>query len=83
MDELSIWLHFADQGVTVNAIAPGPVDVPTIREKVSAEKLEEIINAMIPVKAMSNPAFIADMVRLLANKVTGSCWDVNGGIFMR
>lgn len=79
--------QFADQGVTVNAVAPGPVDVSSIRDKVPAEKLEEIINTMIPVKAMSNPALIAAMVAILASKeantVTGACWDANGGIYMR
>lgn len=79
--------QFADAGITVNAIAPGPVDVPSIRDKVPADKLADIINNMIPVKAMSNPDFIADMVVMLAspkaNTVTGACWDANGGISMR
>lgn len=79
--------QLAESGVTVNAIAPGPVDVPSVREKVPAEKLEHIINNMIPVKAMSNPEFIASMVIMLAakeaNTVTGATWDINGGIYMR
>jgi len=79
--------EFASLGVTVNAIAPGPVDVPSVREKVPAEKLEQIINNMIPVKAMSNPSFIGSMVVMLAsedaNTVTGATWDINGGIYMR
>lgn len=79
--------QFAAAGVTVNAIAPGPVDVPSIREKVPADKLEEIINTMIPTKKMTEPDFIAQMAILLASKnsasVTGACWDTNGGIFMR
>ena len=78
---------FADSQVTVNAIAPGPVDVPSIREKVPAEKLAEIIETVIPIKQMSDPAFIAHMVAMLASEqagaVTGACWDANGGIFMR
>jgi len=79
--------QFAEAGVTVNAIAPGPVDVPSVRDKVSAEKLEHIINNMIPVKAMSNPEFIGSMVVMLAaqdaSTVTGATWDINGGIYMR
>tara|TARA_R110001606_G_scaffold395578_1_gene568103 strand:- start:1870 stop:2622 length:753 start_codon:yes stop_codon:yes gene_type:complete len=79
--------QFADRGVTVNAIAPGPVDVPSVRDKVPADKLEHIINNMIPVKAMSNPEFIGSMVVMLAaeeaNTVTGATWDINGGIYMR
>jgi|TARA_R110001583_G_scaffold9571_6_gene45268 3-oxoacyl-[acyl-carrier protein] reductase len=79
--------QFAGSGVTVNAIAPGPVDVPSIRDKVPADQLEHIINNVIPVKAMSNPEFIGSMVTMLAsegaNTVTGATWDINGGIYMR
>ncbi len=79
--------EFASAGITVNAIAPGPVDVPSIRDKVPPEKLARIIDEMIPVKAMCKPDFIADMVLMLAspdaNAVTGACWDANGGISMR
>jgi 3-oxoacyl-[acyl-carrier protein] reductase len=79
--------QFADQGVTVNSVAPGPVDVPSIRDKVPAAKLQDIIDNMIPVKALTSPVFIANMVAMLAspeaNTVTGACWDINGGIFMR
>lgn len=79
--------QFATKGVTVNAIAPGPVDVPSVRDKIPAEKLDYIINNVIPVKAMSNPDFIGSMVIMLASKeantVTGATWDINGGIYMR
>lgn len=79
--------QFAEHGVTVNAIAPGPVDVPSVRDKVPADKLQHIIDNMIPVKAMSDPEFIASMVLMLtsekANTVTGATWDANGGIYMR
>jgi len=79
--------EFADKKITVNAVAPGPVDVPSIRDKVPADKLANIIENMIPVKAMSSPNFIADMVVMLASPqastVTGACWDANGGISMR
>jgi len=79
--------EFAGKKITVNAVAPGPVDVPSIRDKVPADKLANIIDNMIPVKAMSSPDFIADMVVMLASPeattVTGACWDANGGISMR
>lgn len=79
--------QFAAYGVTVNAVAPGPVLVDSITEKVPADKLAEIIDTMIPVKKMSDPQLIADMALLLASDqaatVTGATWDANGGIFMR
>lgn len=79
--------QLADSGVTVNAVAPGPMDLPSVRELVPAERLEQIINDMIPVKALGDADFVADMVTKLAGKdasfVTGATWDINGGIFMR
>ena len=42
---------------------------------------------MIPAGTLGDPAFIADSVLLLiadnAASVTGACWDINGGLFMR
>jgi 3-oxoacyl-[acyl-carrier protein] reductase len=79
--------EFADRGVTCNAVAPGPVDVPSIREKVPADKLAQIVDTMIPVKKMSGGDFVAGIVTMLASEaagcVTGACWDTNGGIYMR
>jgi len=79
--------QFAAEGVTVNAIAPGPVDVPSVRDKVPQDKLEHIINNVIPMKTMSDPQYIAQMALLLAaeqgQSVTGATWDINGGIYMR
>ncbi len=79
--------QLAATGTTVNAIAPGPVDVESITEKVPAERLKEIIETMVPVKKMTNPAFIGSMAVMLASDaaatVTGATWDVNGGIYMR
>ena len=77
----------APLGVTVNSIAPGPIDVPSMSEKLSAQQLEDIVNNAIPVKALSSAKYIADMVVMLARKdaetVTGATWDINGGIYMR
>jgi 3-oxoacyl-[acyl-carrier protein] reductase len=76
----------AADGVTVNAIAPGPLDLPSVRRTVPADRLPQII-AGIPVGALGDPSFIADVAVQLAdpraNFVTGATWDVNGGLFMR
>lgn len=41
----------------------------------------------IPVGRLGDPAFVAEMVALLASPgagtVTGVCWDANGGLYMR
>ncbi|OZM72282.1 3-oxoacyl-ACP reductase [Amycolatopsis antarctica] len=78
--------ELAAAGVTVNAVAPGPLDLPVVRETVTPERLEAITGA-IPTGGLGSPRFVADMVALLAaehaGSVTGACWDANGGLFMR
>ncbi|MFJ9582388.1 SDR family NAD(P)-dependent oxidoreductase [Streptomyces acidicola] len=73
-------------GVTVNAISPGPQDLPVVRETVAPDRLAQI-EASIPVGRLGRPRFIADMAVLLAaehaDAVTGACWDANGGLYMR
>ena len=57
-----------------------------VHETVPADKLEKIV-AGIPVQRLGDPEFVADMVALLASDrasfVTGACWDVNGGLYVR
>jgi 3-oxoacyl-[acyl-carrier protein] reductase len=73
-------------GVTVNAIAPGPLDTPMVHRTVPADRLEAL-KANIPVGDIGDPRFIASLVAQLASPeaafVTGATWDVNGGLFMR
>lgn len=73
-------------GVTVNAIAPGPMDTPMVHAVLSAEKLATL-RANIPVGQLGDPDFVASLVVMLAaptaSFVTGACWDINGGLFMR
>ncbi|NOV17777.1 SDR family oxidoreductase [Ensifer adhaerens] len=73
-------------GVTVNSISPGPMDTPMVRSIVPEVAIDEMVSA-IPVKQLGDPALIADMAVFLASAkaafVTGACWDVNGGLFMR
>ncbi|NNG18995.1 SDR family oxidoreductase [Naumannella sp. ID2617S] len=78
--------ELAGKGVTVNAISPGPHDLPVVHRTVPADKLAAVV-AGIPVGRLGNPAFVADVVALLASEgaafVTGACWDVNGGLYVR
>lgn len=73
-------------GVTCNAIAPGPMDTPVVRSVLTEDRLPAAL-ANIPVGRLGEPGFVADLVALLAGPnasfVTGACWDVNGGIYMR
>ena len=78
--------ELAKSGVTVNAIAPGPMDLPTVHALVPEEKMPGLLQ-MIPVGELGDAAFVAQAVALLASQtssfVTGATWDINGGLFMR
>ncbi|GAA1721810.1 SDR family NAD(P)-dependent oxidoreductase [Propioniferax innocua] len=78
--------ELASKGVTVNSISPGPHDLPIVHRTVPPEKLEAVM-AGIPVGHLGDPEFIADTVALLASDrasfVTGACWDINGGLYLR
>lgn len=78
--------EFAGTGVTVNAVSPGPIDLPTVRAAVPPEKLAAL-EASMPVRRLGDPQEIADAVALLASRrmgyVTGATWDLNGGTLMR
>jgi 3-oxoacyl-[acyl-carrier protein] reductase len=73
-------------GVTVNAVAPGPLDLPSVHRLVPADRLAAVIDS-IPVKTLGDAAFVADIVARLAARdagyATGATWDINGGLLMR
>ena len=76
----------AAAGVTVNAISPGPMDLPIVHQSVPADKLAAVIGN-IPVGKLGSADYVADIAVLLAAEnayfANGACWDVNGGLFMR
>lgn len=78
--------ELASQGVTVNAIAPGPIDSPMVKALVPEARLPALLSN-IPVGQLGDADFIGDMVVQLARPeayfTTGTTWDVNGGLFMR
>lgn len=76
----------AAQGVTVNAISPGPLDLPIVYESVAPEKLRQVL-ASLPGGKLGSAGFVADAAVLLASGdahfANGACWDINGGLYMR
>lgn len=78
--------ELAPHGVTVNAIAPGPLDVPLLKEILPSEKLSAM-PSIIPVGKLGDPTFIGDIVALLASRrassITGATVDANGGLNLR
>ena len=59
---------------------------PMVRAVIAPERMAATL-AGIPVGHLGDPAFVAELVVLLAGPgagfVTGACWDANGGLFMR
>jgi len=78
--------ELAGRGVTVNAIAPGPIDSPMVEALVPRERLPGLLQA-IPAGQLGDADFIGDLVVQLARPeayfTTGATLDINGGLFMR
>lgn len=76
----------AGSNVTVNAVAPGALDMPAVRAAFPPQRLRALETA-IPVGRLGSPEEVAEVVVLLASRqagyITGATWDVNGGTFMR
>ena len=74
--------ELAAEGITANAIAPGPVDTPLTEVLHSAAFREAYISA-IPMKRYGHPAEIASLVSFLASEssayITGAAIPVDGG----
>ena len=78
--------ELATDGVTVNAISPGPLDLDSVRSLLPADKLEAVTNS-IPAGVLGDPEYIAELVLLLADpaavSAVGATYDVNGGLYLR
>ena len=78
-------VEWAGLGITVNAIAPGAIDTPMVREpgKVFAGEMMEEIVQRVPLKRIGKPEEVSAMVVFLvseeASYVTGATFYVDGG----
>lgn len=79
-------LEGAEEGICVNAVAPGYVLTEMTRKNLSGEELEKI-KEQIPMHRLQEPGEIADLVLFLAgdwNKsITGQLISVDGGFLCR
>ncbi|MDM0045047.1 SDR family NAD(P)-dependent oxidoreductase [Variovorax dokdonensis] len=75
-------IEVAESGVTVNAIAPGPIDTPMVRS-VSGNGHQSSYADMIPMRRFGTPEDIAEAVLFLASArsdyITGHTLAVDGG----
>lgn len=76
----------ASLGVTVNAVAPGLIDAPMLRQSLAPEN-DAKIAANIPLNRIGTPDDVAGAVSFLmgsdAGYITGAVIDVNGGYRMQ
>jgi len=77
--------ELARTGITVNAVAPGVIDTPMVRQ--SPERWVERMVKSIPVRRLGKPEDIAYAVAYLAAEeagfVTGQILSPNGGSYMK
>lgn len=76
----------APLGITVNAVAPGLIDAPMLRQSLSPEN-DARTAANIPLNRIGTPEDVAGAVSFLigpdSGYITGSVIDVNGGYRMQ
>ncbi|WP_028986615.1 elongation factor P 5-aminopentanone reductase [Thermicanus aegyptius] len=74
--------ELAPSGITVNAIAPGAIDTPMMREDFAEEEIKEIAGR-IPAGRLGTPEEVAHLARFLIREesayITGQILHVNGG----
>lgn len=72
----------APYGITVNAVSPGVIDTPMVRQHTSPERLAQIAQA-IPFHRLGAPEEVADLFVFLASDqaayITGANVDIHGG----
>ena len=75
--------QYTDQGIRVNAIAPGPVDTPQLRGSTTSTEAFEAREAQHPMGRAATPREIANVVLFLASDessyISGTTLLVDGG----
>ena len=74
----------ASRGITVNVVAPGFIETK-MTEELSQNVKDKILNN-IPISRFGKPSEVASLVAFLASEeagyITGSTFNVNGGMIM-
>jgi len=74
--------EWARDGITVNAVSPGIVDTPMVRDSTDADRMVQVL-AAIPIGRLADASEIAALVAFLASDeaayITGANVDIHGG----
>ena len=77
--------RWAEEGIRVNAIAPGMTDTAQPRYQFNEDEMREQSD-LVPLGAMAQPGDIADIIVFLASDasrfMTGELVHANGGLYM-
>ena len=76
--------QYADCGVRINCVLPGPIDTPLLQNSFPDEAAERRCAARIPLKRIGQPEEVANMVAFLVSEdagyITGGAFPVDGGV---
>jgi len=84
----AVAIDFAQSNIRVNAICPGTVDTPSLRERLSADRDPQVARARItarqPIGRLGRPSEVAQLAVYLGSDsgsfATGSAFIVDGGM---
>ena len=76
--------QYADCGIRVNCVLPGPIDTPLLQKSFPDAETEQRCAERIPLKRIGRPEEIANMVAFLVSDdaayITGGAFPVDGGV---
>lgn len=76
--------QYADCGVRINCVLPGPIDTPLLKKSFSDEGAAQRCASRIPMRKIGQPEDVANMVAFLvsdqARYITGGAFPVDGGV---
>lgn len=76
--------QYADCGVRVNCVLPGPIDTPLLQRSFPDRQAAERCANRIPLRRIGRPEEVAEMVAFLASEkagyITGGAFPVDGGV---